>query len=58
MGRGKRRWLLVLLLLVSLGLLVWGLLPAERAVDVMPLGPQIPIPTPTGWMWYGGLGVV
>jgi hypothetical protein len=48
----KLRVLLTLLLLaLSLGLLLWGLLPQGTEFTVIPLGPEgLQIPTPTGWL--------
>ncbi len=52
MNRKIRRALLLLLLILSVGVFLWGLLPTDRALEVVPLGPELKIPTPTGALLY------
>jgi len=50
-----RRWLAIILVILSIILLVWGLSPAGSAVQTLPLEPSdMQIPTPEGLLpWLG-----
>jgi hypothetical protein len=49
--RTLRRILGLIILLISLAVLAWGLLPSIRAIQSIPVLPQdMQLPAPTGWL--------
>jgi hypothetical protein len=56
-SRTLRRWLTLLILLISLSILLWGLLPLARETQSLLIAPaDVQLPTPigligAGWGW-------
>lgn len=47
-----RRILGLIILLISLAVLIWGLLPAAAGVQTVPILPA-DMQLPAGWLWFG-----
>lgn len=51
--RHLRRLLGLIILLISLAVLIWGLLPSIHVVQSIPVLPQdMQLPSPTGWLLF------
>ncbi len=51
MNKKVRRTLIIILLLISLGLLIWGFYPFDQVTQSVPLPPgELELPTPSGFL--------
>jgi hypothetical protein len=51
MNKKLRRILVIILLLISLGLLIWGFYPFDQVTQSVPLPPgELELPTPSGFL--------